>query len=985
MSQNGQFIEFGPYYSGGLLVSGFKIYHYLPGTTTLKNVWTDRGKTTTAAQPLVADANGKASCYADGLYKFVVKDASDVTLYTFDNVAVRDELGLVFRAEDYADFPTAVAAIGTTQAVLRWNETQTVASNVTVPRTLRLWPVYPGTLSINAGITVTMTTPDQIIATDTQPIVSGSGTLAFLEGGRISAKWLGAKGDTLEFSGAATIGAASSSLTVTGGHFTSADVGKSCIVFGAGAVTAAPSAPTVALVATGTGNVDNGTHSYKLVAWTWYGMSLPSAASAQLTNDGTHKQSTVTVPTPVFPIHSYGVYRTIAGDTGSYLLVGQSFGGTFTDNAADAYLGGAAPSSDGSAAPLVTTIATVTGATTCTLANAATTAVTNGRMNYGTNDTAALIACGPCMLDGGTLAFPAGRYWFQPTANDDAAQAIIVNASNASVLGVGDDSILYMPTIPTCNHANKAIGILWIGKLGSYSNVQVRDLHILGETPNGLMPGNTVPLAAVTPYCGVFIGTYLNTTDLIHSSMVSNVTFEKMPWNSVIFNNGTNVHPAGAARGNVVERCRILNCNNGELNTLSGGSLKTCFRHNYFDGLGNMAMECASHTDILSNTGRNIGSAWLSTDTVTTQEGWMKVFGNNFYDVGRFNGSTTVTSAIGIGQTQAQTKMHIFNNVIQKAAGYGIYSPENNNVDLIIEDNVIDEFGVGAASHYFGTLGTVGVDGINLINSTRVLIRRNWVRAGSSVGDASRYAIQAGGGTSTDSYTEDNGAIGTFTGSSPYYFVTSLFASGGTRTYARNNLYNNGTAWIMYQNGNVSGVPTVAQFADGAATPSIAGSDSWYTVNSAPTTITNFADPSYDQLLTVTFGDSNTTIAYNQNLIYLTNGQTATFLTGDTITFRYSRNAGGFRWVEVARTRMSSYYATGTATVASGATSVVVTHNLAKTPTPSQITITPTNLPTNPPGHWYVDTITSTQFTLHVTADPGASGAAFSWAGQVLP
>ena len=67
-----------------------KLYHYLPGTTTLKDVWTSRAKSATAANPVVGDSNGVVSCWADGLYKFIVKDSSDNTLYTWDNADVSE-------------------------------------------------------------------------------------------------------------------------------------------------------------------------------------------------------------------------------------------------------------------------------------------------------------------------------------------------------------------------------------------------------------------------------------------------------------------------------------------------------------------------------------------------------------------------------------------------------------------------------------------------------------------------------------------------------------------------------------------------------------------------------------------------------------------------------------------------------------------------------------------------------------------------------
>ena len=90
MGSTAQFIAFGPFFSSGALVTSPKLYHYLPGTTTLKDVWTSRAKSATAAQPVVGDANGIVSCYADGLYKFVVKDSAENTLYTWDNADVTE-------------------------------------------------------------------------------------------------------------------------------------------------------------------------------------------------------------------------------------------------------------------------------------------------------------------------------------------------------------------------------------------------------------------------------------------------------------------------------------------------------------------------------------------------------------------------------------------------------------------------------------------------------------------------------------------------------------------------------------------------------------------------------------------------------------------------------------------------------------------------------------------------------------------------------
>lgn len=90
MSSTAQFVSFGPFFSAGALVTAPKLYHYIVGTTTDKDVWTTRAKSATAAQPVVGDANGVVSCYADGIYKMVIKDSADNTLYTWDNYTVAE-------------------------------------------------------------------------------------------------------------------------------------------------------------------------------------------------------------------------------------------------------------------------------------------------------------------------------------------------------------------------------------------------------------------------------------------------------------------------------------------------------------------------------------------------------------------------------------------------------------------------------------------------------------------------------------------------------------------------------------------------------------------------------------------------------------------------------------------------------------------------------------------------------------------------------
>lgn len=71
--------------SNGDPLSGGKIYTYEAGTTTAKDTYTDSTGDTANANPVILDSRGEASIWWDGVYKVVVKDANDVTLYTLDN------------------------------------------------------------------------------------------------------------------------------------------------------------------------------------------------------------------------------------------------------------------------------------------------------------------------------------------------------------------------------------------------------------------------------------------------------------------------------------------------------------------------------------------------------------------------------------------------------------------------------------------------------------------------------------------------------------------------------------------------------------------------------------------------------------------------------------------------------------------------------------------------------------------------------------
>ncbi len=71
----------------------------------------------------------------------------------------------------------------------------------------------------------------------------------------------------------------------------------------------------------------------------------------------------------------------------------------------------------------------------------------------------------------------------------------------------------------------------------------------------------------------------------------------------------------------------------------------------------------------------------------------------------------------------------------------------------------------------------------------------------------------------------------------------------------------------------------------------------------------------------------------------------------------------------------------GTATLANGTTSIVVSHGLMATPVIQDIYITPIEA-WGSMTEWYIDTITATQFTIHADADPGQD-VDFVWQAEL--
>jgi hypothetical protein len=73
--------------NGDPLVGG-RLYTYAAGTTTSQATYTDSTGSAANTNPIILDARGEANVWIDpGLsYKYVLKDANDVTIWTVDNI-----------------------------------------------------------------------------------------------------------------------------------------------------------------------------------------------------------------------------------------------------------------------------------------------------------------------------------------------------------------------------------------------------------------------------------------------------------------------------------------------------------------------------------------------------------------------------------------------------------------------------------------------------------------------------------------------------------------------------------------------------------------------------------------------------------------------------------------------------------------------------------------------------------------------------------
>lgn len=91
--------------AGAPLVGG-KVYTYDAGTSNPRTTYQDAAGTTPNANPIILDARGEATIFWSGAYKVILKDASDVTIWTVDNVVSADTYSSTLDTALRADLAT---------------------------------------------------------------------------------------------------------------------------------------------------------------------------------------------------------------------------------------------------------------------------------------------------------------------------------------------------------------------------------------------------------------------------------------------------------------------------------------------------------------------------------------------------------------------------------------------------------------------------------------------------------------------------------------------------------------------------------------------------------------------------------------------------------------------------------------------------------------------------------------------------------------
>jgi hypothetical protein len=146
--------------SDGLPLVGGKIYTYAAGTSTPIATYTDYSAGTANTNPIILDSYGQANIWLINTtsYKFVVKTAADVLLYTVDNISIPLDAASMGSPPPIGDVTpntgafTTLSATGTVTFSAQVNFTGTGAAKVNVGTTPQRPTAVTGMLRYNSTL-----------------------------------------------------------------------------------------------------------------------------------------------------------------------------------------------------------------------------------------------------------------------------------------------------------------------------------------------------------------------------------------------------------------------------------------------------------------------------------------------------------------------------------------------------------------------------------------------------------------------------------------------------------------------------------------------------------------------------------------------------------------------------------------------------------------------------------------------------------------
>lgn len=195
-------------------IRGGLLYFYEAGTSTAKDSYTDKACTTAATNPVVLDSNGEATIYLLGTYKVNLKNRHSAQMpgWPIDNIdgAAGATVGASYPTADAADHGATgdsntikyyVDTIGTTKKgtiYLRHDSGGTntdyvfaTSDDYTNNGNINFVFEKGARLDPDTAKTVTFHSPENLIASAGQGIITGSGAIAFSVKGEGYANWWG--------------------------------------------------------------------------------------------------------------------------------------------------------------------------------------------------------------------------------------------------------------------------------------------------------------------------------------------------------------------------------------------------------------------------------------------------------------------------------------------------------------------------------------------------------------------------------------------------------------------------------------------------------------------------------------------------------------------------------------------------------------------------------------------------------------------------